>query len=103
MWAADRILNDGLYGLLAEFRDLGMPQDYKLWRAGHKLTGPVADYTVFGPACDNINYLSSKLHLPTGGARGDYLLFSGMGACSVNLATGFNGYGGHDAVAVCAL
>ena len=37
------------------FRDLGRPQDYKSWRAGHKLTDPVADYTVFGPACDSIN------------------------------------------------
>ena len=69
-WAADRILNDGLYRLLAEFRDLAMPQNYKLWRAGHKLTGPVADYTVFGPACGSIASLPSTLHLPTGGARG---------------------------------
>ncbi|MDG2407087.1 MAG: type III PLP-dependent enzyme [Paracoccaceae bacterium] len=93
-------LNDGIYGLLAEFRDLGVPQRYQLWRAGRRVTGPSAAYTVFGPTCDSIDQLPSPLHLPKSAQEGDYLLFPAIGAYSLSLATSFNGYGGGDIVAV---
>ena len=93
-------LNDGVYGLLSEFRDLGVSQRYQAWRAGSKLAGPSAAYTVFGPTCDSIDKLPSPLHLPKSIQEGDYLLFSEIGAYSLSLATAFNGYGGCEIVAV---
>lgn len=93
-------LNDGVYGLLSEFRDLGVSQRYQAWRAGSKLAGPSAAYTVFGPTCYRIDKLPSPLHLPKSIQEGDYLLFSEIGAYSLSLATAFNGYGGCEIVAV---
>ena len=93
-------LNEGIYGLLSEFRDLGVSQRYHLWRDGQKLTTPSADYTVFGPTCDSIDQLPSSLHLPKSVQEGDYLLFSDIGAYSLSLATTFNGYGDCEIVSV---
>ena len=93
-------LNDGIYGFLSEFRDLGVSQRYQVWRAGIKLTDPSAAYTAFGPTCDSIDQLPSPLHLPKSVQEGDYLLFSEIGAYSLSLATTFNGYGACEIVAV---
>ena len=93
-------LNDGIYGFLSEFRDLGVSQRYQVWRAGIKLTDPSAAYTAFGPTCDSIDQLLSPLHLPKSVQEGDYLLFSEIGAYSLSLATTFNGYGACEIVAV---
>jgi ornithine decarboxylase len=53
-----------------------------------------------GPTCDSLDQLPQPLDLPICLQEGDYLLFPEMGAYSVALATGFNGYGGSDIVAV---
>jgi ornithine decarboxylase len=93
-------LNDGIYGLLSEFRDLGVPQRYQVWRAGSKLAGPSAAYMAFGPTCDSIDKLPSPLNLPKSVQEGDNLLFSEIGAYSLSLATSFNGYGKCEIVVV---
>ncbi len=97
-------LNDGIYGGLAEARDIGCtdrivvisPQG--LIRTGHPI-GRV----VFGPTCDSLDRLPDPVLLPDDMAPGDYILFSGMGAYSSSLSTGFNGYGLGKPVTVQAL
>lgn len=87
-------LNDGVYGGLTEFRDIGHIERYKVisqseWKSGK----PCRKYTVFGPTCDSIDQLPAPLSLPKTIAEGDYILFENMGAYTQSIATPFNGYG----------
>ena len=87
-------LNDGIYGALAEFPALGPVGRYALHAPdGTPRTGAPSPRMVFGPTCDSLDRLPEPLPLPGDLREGDYLLFHGMGAYSLCLATGFNGYG----------
>ncbi len=92
-------LNDGIYGGLNEWRDLGTGERVELMADDH--AQPLDHYrnrVVFGPTCDSIDRLPSPLNLPDGIEEGDYLLFHGIGAYSLAQATRFNGYGAHKVV-----
>ncbi len=97
-------LNDGIYGALAEARDMEALTRVRLVSKGGapREGGPQAR-VVFGPTCDSIDRLPEPLLLPGDIAEGDYVLFDGMGAYSRALATGFNGYGPQGTVTVSAL
>lgn len=87
-------LNDGIYGGMAEWRDMGSMQRLRVVSAlGLPRGEEVAPRIVFGPTCDSIDRLPDPLPLPVTLAEGDYLVFEGMGAYSRSLVTGFNGYG----------
>ncbi|WP_353471326.1 type III PLP-dependent enzyme [Salipiger sp. H15] len=87
-------LNDGVYGGLAEWRDIApMDRVRAVGRQGGALTGETLRRVVFGPTCDSIDRLPETLPLPSDLQEGDFLLFAGMGAYSRALVTGFNGYG----------
>ena len=60
---------------------------------GQGRVGPSAPKVVFGPTCDSIDRLPEPVALPQDLQEGDYVLFDGMGAYSMSLATDFNGYG----------
>lgn len=82
-------LNDGRYGTLTEFADIGAVE--RVWVPGR--SGDPVPFTVFGPTCDSLDMLPAPLMLPGNLDEGDYLVFEGMGAYSSVLATPFNGYG----------
>lgn len=87
-------LNDGIYGGLAEMRDMAHTRPVRVIAPdGRARTGAPLPRTVFGPTCDSIDRLPGAVPLPGDAAPGDYVLFDGMGAYSAALATGFNGYG----------
>lgn len=97
-------VNDGLYGGLAEARD--MPVGARVQVIGPDGTarrGVSCHRVVFGPTCDSIDRLPQPLALPEDLEEGDYLLFDAMGAYSRSIATRFNGYGLDEAVTVAAL
>lgn len=87
-------LNDGIYGALAELRDI-CPTDRIAVHAadGTWRSGPAQPRAVLGPTCDSLDRLPGEVALPGDIAEGDYVLFHGMGAYSLAIATGFNGYG----------
>lgn len=87
-------LNDGLYGGLAEWRDMSASTRVRV--LGHKGAprgAPSKAFKVFGPTCDSLDCLPDPVCLPADLKEGDYVLFAGMGAYSMAIATGFNGYG----------
>lgn len=87
-------LNDGLYGALAELRDMPAPRRLRVFGPdGHARSGALAPLPVFGPTCDSLDRLPATTALPEDCREGDFVLFSGMGAYSLALSTGFNGYG----------
>lgn len=87
-------LNDGVYGGLAEVRDMIMVDRVQVVSCqGNLRTGTLRACTVFGPTCDSLDRLPDPLRLPDDLSLGDYVLFAGMGAYSQSISTGFNGYG----------
>lgn len=87
-------LNDGIYGGLSEWRDLGPAGRIRAMSPeGAPRQGRPRDMTVFGPTCDSLDRLSERVPLPGDLSEGDYLIFGACGAYSSTLATRFNGYG----------
>lgn len=88
------VLNDGIYGALAEWRDLGPAARITvLGPDGALRRAPRNRRPVFGPTCDSLDRLPGQVPLPGDMTEGDYLLIDGMGAYGLGLATAFNGYG----------
>ena len=87
-------LNDGIYGAMAEWRDIGPVKRLDVMLpSGKDITSKTAVFTVFGPTCDSLDRLPGSLALPHTIQDGDYILISGMGAYSHVTCTTFNGYG----------
>lgn len=87
-------LNDGIYGALAEWRDIAAHDRVRVLACdGGARRAPACPRIVFGPTCDSIDRLPDPLMLPADLAEDDYLIFAGMGAYSHAIATRFNGYG----------
>ncbi len=94
-------LNDGIYGGLADLRDMGLSTRVRVFCPdGQARVGPAIPRMVFGPTCDSLDRLPDGLQLPADARTGDYVLFAGMGAYSVAMSTAFNGYGLRDVVTV---
>ena len=94
-------LNDGIYGAMAEWRDIGPINRLEVMRpSGDTITSPCADFTVFGPTCDSLDRLPGSVLLPRTIQDGDYILISGMGAYSNATCTTFNGYGAVERVTI---
>jgi ornithine decarboxylase len=87
-------LNDGIYGAMAEWRDIGPVKRLEIMRpSGEAVSDLVDAFTVFGPTCDSLDRLPGTVALPRTIQDGDYILISGMGAYSNVTCTPFNGYG----------
>ncbi len=87
-------LNDGIYGALSELRDIAASDRIRVMTPhGHDRAGQGEVRKVFGPTCDSLDCLPGPVMLPRDIAEGDYVLFQGLGAYSLAIATAFNGYG----------
>ncbi len=96
-------LNDGIYGGLAEWRDIAAHDRVRVLTAqGAARAAPLVQRIVFGPTCDSIDRLPAPLLLPADLAEDDYVIFAGMGAYGSAIATRFNGYGPVGMVTVAA-
>lgn len=97
----DIFINDGVYGGLMEFMQVPelMPP-YRVIRDGQVLGGETKPWKVFGPTCDPLDVLPHRLDLPTSLMEDDYIEFGNLGAYGLATCTRFNGYGGHDVIAV---
>jgi ornithine decarboxylase len=87
-------LNDGLYGSLFEFGQIGCIDRVEVMdEMGHRRTGAIRPRIVFGPTCDSLDRLPGEVPLPADIAEGDFVVFQGMGAYSTVTNTSFNGFG----------
>ncbi|MGD9861752.1 MAG: type III PLP-dependent enzyme [Pseudodonghicola sp.] len=97
-------LNDGIYGGMIDLRDMGLgARTYVLSPEGLPRQGAPVPRRTFGPTCDSLDRLPDGLELPEDTQPGDYVLFDAMGAYSVAMSTGFNGYGLRHVVTVLGL
>ena len=87
-------LNDGIYGGMAEWRDIGeMDRMTVISDSGHTITGKNREFVIYGPTCDSLDKVPNRISLPEKIDEEDYILFDGMGAYSSATTTAFNGYG----------
>ena len=97
----DIFINDGVYGGLMEFMQVpSLQPPFRVIRRGAILRGQTKSWKVFGPTCDPLDVLPHRLDLPVDLQEGDWIEFGSLGAYGIATCTRFNGYGGHDVVAV---
>ncbi len=97
----DIFINDGVYGGLMEYMQVPeLKPPYRVIRDGKVVGGETKPWKVFGPTCDPLDVLPHRLDLPVTLLEGDYIEFGMLGAYGLATSTTFNGYGGHDIVAV---
>lgn len=100
-------LNDGIYGSFDELKVPAWTADYprRIYTFGpsgrvRERRGESKPFKIFGPTCDTIDVLPRPLLLPKTIQQDDYIVFECMGAYSVALRTGFNGFYPNDWVMV---
>ncbi|KAF1815932.1 hypothetical protein P152DRAFT_505663 [Eremomyces bilateralis CBS 781.70] len=97
-------LNDGVYGNFSSIMfDHQQPIPRVLKADGRFfyqiLTGRRITYSIWGPTCDGIDCISSRVELSEKVEVGDWMYFEDMGAYTMCSATRFNGFpDGHDVV-----
>lgn len=98
----DLFLNDGIYGGLLEVAQVAdLLPFYRVLRDGTTVApAEQSQFTVFGPTCDPLDVLPTKLTLPSDIRESDIIEFAGIGAYAAATATSFNGYGSATQVTV---
>lgn len=92
-------LNDGIYGSFDELAVPAWTADYprSVYCFGpngrvRERRGELKPFKIFGPTCDTLDVLPRPLQLPQTIQQDDYIVFETMGAYSIALRTGFNGF-----------
>jgi ornithine decarboxylase len=92
-------LNDGIYGSFDELAVPAWTADYprRVYSVGpsgrvRERTGELKPFKIFGPTCDTLDVLPRPLLLPKTIQQDDYIVMETIGAYSVALRTGFNGF-----------
>ncbi|MDE2464850.1 MAG: type III PLP-dependent enzyme [Alphaproteobacteria bacterium] len=92
-------INDGTYGSFDELTLPGWSADYPVRTfsvdaAGRVRTRDAAGtaFRVYGPTCDTLDVLPRPITLPQTIKAGDFIVFDNIGAYSVAVRTGFNGF-----------
>src|SRR5262245_14469392 len=92
-------LNDGIYGTFDELSLPAWTADYPrhVYHVGpsgrvRERTGEIKPFKIFGPTCDTLDVLPRPLMLPKTIQQDDYVVLETVGAYSLALRTGFNGF-----------
>jgi ornithine decarboxylase len=88
----DLYINDGIYGCLSEIRDGDLDPPVRALRRDGPVDGPLRPFRLFGPTCDSLDVLKLPFDLPENIREGDWIEFGLMGAYSIGMQTGFNGF-----------
>lgn len=83
-------INDGAYGALFDAAHIG-------WRfpvrAINNDDAKLADFSFFGPTCDDLDHMAGPFLLPDSIKSGDYIEIGMIGAYGAAMRTAFNGFG----------
>jgi len=85
-------INDGIYGCLSEIRDGDLDPPVRAISKSGPVEGPMQSFRIFGPTCDSLDVLKQTFDLPESIGEGDWIEFGLMGAYSIGMQTGFNGF-----------
>ena len=93
-------VNEGIYGCLSEVNIGKFIMPTRAFGRGRTLKGDPKAFRIFGPTCDNLDVLDSPFLVPDDIQEGDWIEVGLMGAYSLALASGFNGFVTETVVAV---
>ena len=89
-------INDGSYGALFDAAHIGWR--FPVVALEDDLTQPLAEFSFYGPTCDDADFMKGPFMLPADIQAGDYVEIGMLGAYGAAMKTGFNGFG--EAIAV---
>ena len=85
-------INDGAYGALFDAAHVGWRYPVRLLRETPSKVRP-AEFSFFGPTCDDIDQMAGPFELPGDVGTGDYIEIGMLGAYGCAMRTQFNGFG----------
>jgi ornithine decarboxylase len=85
-------INDGAYGALFDAAHIGWRYPVRLLRETPSHVRP-ADFSFYGPTCDDLDHMAGPFALPADVGAGDYIEIGMLGAYGCAMRTGFNGFG----------
>lgn len=90
----DLYINDGIYGALSEIHlaDLKPPVRAIARKTGGTVEGALKPFRIFGPTCDSLDVFKVRFDLPDSIGEGDWIEFGNLGAYSICMQSGFNGF-----------
>jgi ornithine decarboxylase len=87
-------LNDGIYGAMFEFSQIGIIDRIEVLSADlTRRSAPPRGRVTFGPTCDSVDRLPGEVPFPADITEGDFVLVHGMGSYSTVTNSRFNGFG----------
>jgi len=92
-------INDGAYGALFDAAHVGWRYPVRLLREAPSKTR-TAEFSFFGPTCDDIDQMAGPFELPGDIRTGDYIEIGMLGAYGCAMRTQFNGFGMTESVIV---
>lgn len=94
-------INDGTFGSLFDAGE-SVGFRFPVRRVGRKTAAgkSLKPFRFYGPTCTSEDYMPGPFLLPEDIREGDYIEIGQLGAYGSAMRTGFNGFGGHDTVAV---
>ncbi len=84
-------INDGAYGALFDAAHVGWVFPVKLLR--DEADTDEAEFSFFGPTCDDMDYMEGPFMLPADTRAGDFIEIGMLGAYGAAMRTAFNGFG----------
>lgn len=86
-------INDGAYGALFDAAHIGWRFPAQLCGSDSTDTGTeMADFSFYGPTCDDLDFMAGPFTLPAGISSGDYIEIGMLGAYGCAMRSGFNGF-----------
>jgi ornithine decarboxylase len=84
-------INDGAYGALFDAAHIGWRYPVRLLRDTASRVRP-ADFSFYGPTCDDLDRMAGPFALPGDVGPGDYVEIGMLGAYGCAMRTAFNGF-----------
>jgi ornithine decarboxylase len=87
-------INDGAYGALFDAAHVGWRFPVALQH--ENASSETAEFSFYGPTCDDMDYMAGPFVLPADVEAGDYIEIGMLGAYGCAMRTEFNGFGDVD-------
>jgi ornithine decarboxylase len=93
-------INDGAYGSLFDAAHVGWRFPVTLLRSNTAIGTQMAEFSFYGPTCDDMDYMAGPFILPDDIKAGDYIEVGMLGAYGCAMRTEFNGFGETETIIV---
>ena len=90
---SELFINDGAYGSLFDAAHIGWRFPVALQRSETSIGTQMAEFSFYGPTCDDMDHMAGPFILPDDVKAGDYIEIGMLGAYGCAMRTEFNGFG----------